>query len=161
MEGCELQDLLEDKMSSLSKEQKKDITLIILKTIYRLHAKGIIHGDISPNNLFIKMNTEKGDLKLTLFDFDMAEEFDPTSRNFLTQAKIDIVQTGKLIYGLIFSDELKGEEIGHKEMKDKLNKIEEPSFLEAICKELLNVKITDGQLNLSLKEMIQRFELTN
>lgn len=161
MEGCELQDILEDKMSSLTKEQKKDITLVILKTIYKLHSKGIIHGDISPNNLFIKLNSEKGDLKLTLFDFDMAEEFDSTSRNFLTQAKIDIVQMGKLIYGLIFSDELKGEEISHKEMKDKLDKIEEPSFLEAICKELLNVKITDGQLNLSLKEMIRRFEMTN
>ena len=166
MKGCELQEFLENKdlAKPLSQLQKIHLFFLFVKTMDFLHEKKITHGDISPRNLFVEV-TEKGEIKTKLFDFDKSEKFETKKQSsFISASMEDTMYMGKLLYGLIFLEKLKGEEISHKEMKKNLPlpdaKVDVVDSLESICAELLHVSKDKktNTLSVSLADIKKRLK---
>jgi serine/threonine protein kinase len=73
VEGEPLEKLLEQK-GSLTEEETINIFLPILKTLQRIHAAGILHRDIAPDNIMVEP-----DGTARLIDFGASAEVDETA----------------------------------------------------------------------------------
>ena len=68
LEGDTVNSIIKKSGNRLSYEQSREIVLTVLYTLRELHAKGILHRDIAPDNVFI---TNRGVIKL--IDFGAAK----------------------------------------------------------------------------------------
>lgn len=69
-----------ESIKTMSNEQKLIITKIIAYSVSLLHAKGIIHGDIKPDNILFS-KSEKGIYTAKLIDFDSSFFADNPPKN--------------------------------------------------------------------------------
>ena len=69
LEGKTLKDHLEQKIASLSYNQVQQLFLPLLDALDDIHRAGILHRDISPDNIFLR-----SDGKLVLIDFGAARQ---------------------------------------------------------------------------------------
>lgn len=73
IEGIELFDYINEYQSSA--QEIADIITMMLETIKKVHAKGIIHRDIKPENFIVYRHVVDGQIlynRLTLIDFSMS-----------------------------------------------------------------------------------------
>lgn len=64
IEGKSLQELLQDSNGRISYDKAKTLLLPVMKALTLVHSKGLLHRDISPDNIYI---TESGNSKLLDF----------------------------------------------------------------------------------------------
>lgn len=64
IEGMSLQELLQDNNGRISYDKAKALLLPVMKALILVHSKGLLHRDISPDNIYI---TESGNSKLLDF----------------------------------------------------------------------------------------------
>lgn len=69
VEGRDLLEILEDPSAKLSPRNVQDMTLKLLDAIEFVHGQGILHRDISPDNILLSKNLEP-----VLIDFGAARE---------------------------------------------------------------------------------------
>lgn len=76
-----LDKFIEKNNSSLSKEDRKGIAFQILKAFKYIHSKGLLHRDISPKNILIKMYEDVKVIKISDFGLVKVPESNLTSVN--------------------------------------------------------------------------------
>lgn len=76
-----LDKFIEKNNSSLSKEDRKGIAYQILKAFRYIHSKGLLHRDISPKNILIKMYEDVKVIKVSDFGLVKVPESDLTTVN--------------------------------------------------------------------------------
>jgi serine/threonine protein kinase len=81
IEGRELRQILEDRNTSLSIEQKRDIFTGILDGLEAAHAQGIIHRDLKPENIMIATDGQP-----VIMDFGIA--YDVSSMRLTQSGKV-------------------------------------------------------------------------
>lgn len=83
LEGETLEALRRKRGGSLPLAEVLPIADGILDVLAAAHAKGIIHRDVKPDNVFV---TTSGEVKLLDFGLARLRELEPTSRRIVTQA---------------------------------------------------------------------------
>lgn len=76
-----LDKFIEKNNQSLSKEDRKGIAYQILKAFRYIHSKGLLHRDISPKNILIKMYEDVKVIKVSDFGLVKVPESDLTTVN--------------------------------------------------------------------------------
>lgn len=76
-----LDKFIEKNNSSLSKEDRKGIAYQILKAFRYIHSKGLLHRDISPKNILIKVYDDVKVIKVSDFGLVKIPESDLTTVN--------------------------------------------------------------------------------
>lgn len=88
VQGKDLLELSEDENAALAPETIRDITVKLLKAIEFMHSKGLLHRDISPDNILVRDNSDP-----VLIDFGSAK---PSSakKNGRTVTEFRVVKDG-------------------------------------------------------------------
>lgn len=79
LEGEDLKHLLKNRGGRMAWQEVKNITMQVIDALAVLHADGVVHRDISPDNIFISPNG-----KATLIDFGAA-------RLFMAQKQLTVI----------------------------------------------------------------------
>ena len=82
IDGPDLLDVIEDEAAKLSPDQVIALTQKLLRAIKYLHDRGLLHRDISPDNVLIGRDGEP-----VLIDFGAAREHSAQSRRALSKLK--------------------------------------------------------------------------
>lgn len=81
-EGIELGKILEEK--NLTFEQRMDITNKLLEELKKLHAMGIIHRDIKPQNILVNLLADP--ITVKIIDFGIAQDIASTQSEMIGSA---------------------------------------------------------------------------
>ena len=161
IDGKSVKDVLKEKDEQyMNVDSAMDIIIPVLKALNKVHDKGTIHRDISPDNIMI---SEDGQVKL--IDFGAARNVDPEERQRLSvvlkasyappeqygsttvqNASTDIYALGAVLYRLITGQ--MPEQSRERVNKDRLKKPSEikediPKWLDDVIMKSLSLKPED------------------
>ncbi len=70
LEGSDLSKFIQNE--SIEADGKKQIMLKLLNILNRMHKKGVVHGDVKPENILVSRSQTTGEYEVLVFDFDLS-----------------------------------------------------------------------------------------